>query len=111
MFTVNGVILPDPELGDTSGHNYKVKTKRTRSGNIHTSVKSPIGETFTYTFLNVPTHVRDDLEVAIDVNPDLTVDIFDHHDRNFTAQVTNYSSQVQSRHEDNTINLTIRRTT
>lgn len=111
MFAVNSVILPDPEIGDTSKHNYKVNTKRTRSGNIHSTVKTPIGKTLNYTFQNVPTHVVRDLEDAIDVNLDLTVDIFDHHDRNYIAQVIAYSSDIQSRHEDNIVNLSIRRTT
>ncbi len=109
MFSVNSVILPDPEFGDTEGSNHKVRIKKTRSGKIHSTVKTPTGTEFTYVFNNVPTHVVKDLEATLVSSPSLILIIFDHHDRNYNAYATKYSSKVQSRHEDNVVSLTLRR--
>jgi hypothetical protein len=109
MFSVNSVVLPDPEIGETENANHKVRTSKARSGKIRSTVTTPVGKTLVYLFRNVPTHVVKDLEATLVSSPSLILTIFDHHDRTYNAYATLYSSQIQSRHEDNEVNLTLRR--
>ena len=109
MFAVNSVILPDPELGNSEAIPYTVQVQKARSGKRTSTVKTPAGKELVYTFLSVPLDIVTALKLTISNSPNFIVQIFDHHDRQFDANVLSYKSTNQSHHEDRTVNLTLRK--
>lgn len=106
MFTIQGVSLPDPELGNTESLLLKAKVDRARNGARRSTIKRGQGKDRTYVFNAVKPSTYQSLRSAISANS--TLAIVDHESTSFNAILTKSTFITSSRDDFYTITLELR---
>ncbi len=95
MFTINTLILPDPELGDTIEYNPRLNIKASMSGVVRTTRRTPVIRNRSYTFRAIRLPEVDTLKQMLVTTKDQVWSFIDYNGNPFTGKVVNEVTFIQ----------------